>query len=416
MQAEVDTNKMVYKAIGDLHQRLTEGDRKELVAKLKHLLVLYEIDILSNPMARKVIYRIFEQRKNQGKVAATMSRAFTKTNAVATGTLNREVISAIYTAFDADYNGNGCAAAAALHGIGLHLNVLNDPGLTEYSAHKYAMITEIRERLFRSVVKMCASIAKRIHSSIRGDNFGEVIEEADLHQEAILAAKQSVDLFRPEADTYTVYMYHCVVGILTDFVRMRNRTVVIPKRKINRLGPLIKAMSSLSSSTYDELAEKSTSIFRNRVLQNRGRKLRAKEVYTADEVEHLLKMNQAEVSLDVSVASDDGVITTLGQQIASPDMGPEQYVEKYRAFGKILSVIRGYCTSEEFEFMKARWTSDGPVSLKAAATTYRKRTGKAMHKAQASEIEARVFTRIREGIANGDDRLTEIQTALDNLS
>lgn len=418
MQADTDTNKIVYRSIGKLHDKLSEEQRNVLVNELKTLIAQYEAAALVNPLARKVIYRIFEERKASGKIVATMSRAFSKKNPAATGALNSQITQAIYTAFDADYRGHGCGAAAALAEIRLDPNILNDPRLAALDPATYDRITEIRDRLFHSVIKMCATIAKRMYASISSDSFGEVIEEADLHQEAVLLAKQSVDTWDPaDGRAFSVYMYYCVAGLLSNYVKMRYRAVVIPRRKINRLGPMNKALSRVADgASYDEIAEEATSILREQVAENRSRKLRSKEHYTADEVENLLKIDQAEVSLDVSVTSDDGVVTTMGQQIASNEPSPDSVVEKYRAFGSILSVVRSYCSAEEYEFMRARWTSEGPVSLKVAATNYRKRTGKAMHKAQASEIEARVFTRIREGIEKGDGRLTEIQSALDSLS
>lgn len=415
MRDMVETNKMVYRSIGKLHSKLTEEQRNLLVVGLKDLLAQYESDLVKHQAARKVIYRIFEQRKEQGKVAATMSRAFSKKNPDSNA-LNTKVTVAIYTAFDADYRGANHEAVEALSGIRLDPSILNDDRLAALEPTTFDAITQIRERLFRSTIKMCVTIAKRAYASISGDSFGDVIEEVDLQQEAILAAKQSVDTWDPaDGRAFTVYMYYCVAGLLSNYVKMRYRTVSIPRRKINRLGPVHKAVSRLPEGTYAEVADEATSILREQMAENRNRKLRVKEHYTAEEVENLLKIDQAEVSLDVSVTSDDGVITTLGQQIASPEPGPDALVEKYHAFGKILSVVRSYCSNEEYEFMRARWTADGPVSLKDAAITYRKRTGKAMHKAQASEIEARVFTRIREGIANGDHRLAEIQSALDSL-
>jgi len=422
---EKTTQEVIYDSVKYLHLHLSRDERSTLVSALKDALQTYEAIVLAHSEARKHIYATFTSRKGDGKVVSSMSRDFIKrgnTNSVskrdAAGgglkKLDARVHEYIYKAYDADLIGDGFAAASNLKAIRLHYGILNE--LNEYAPEVWKTICEIKDKLFRSVLRMCVFLAKKKFSEISGPAFGQVIDENDLCQEAFLSAHYAISVLNPiDYFAFTTYVYSSVTGKLSNYVKLKSRTVHLSYRKVDRATCVIEAMRVLGvGTTFTDVAVRATKILHDKKMEKQGRKLKRSEAYTEQEVADLLVMTQPEMSLDRTVSVDGDSFSTVGDMMESTLPSPEELVESSGLWDKLFSVIREFCTKEEYEFIKSRWSREGPINFKKAAKGYKARTGQSMHKSGA-EIEERVFSRIREATANGEGRFEEIASALHSL-
>jgi hypothetical protein len=72
----------------------------------------------------------------------------------------------------------------------------------------------------------------------------------------------------------------------------------------------------------------------------------------------------------------------------------------------------------EFQVIVIRWglTSGNKLGLDDASVEYTKQTGFPMNKGKVKLIEERVFARIKQGAAGGDQRLRIIMDSYDDLN
>lgn len=273
-------------------------------------------------------------------------------------------------------------------------------------------INRLQSILVRSIFKMIALIVTESRRNLIGD----VVSYADILQEGLSAANDTVLRFTPNRGAqFSSYAHARIAHIVAKYIAKHTRTVVIPRTILDRYSPVAKAMEELNSDNLEAIAARANEINFYSKQESKNRKLKRSELYTAEEVNKLLEATQAELSLDVELGKDEygdgavGGILTLGDTLESSELNPEQSYELSKFSDTLKKLLRKYTQStQEYDALVIRWgLDDGEVKgLEDAARLYRATTHEKMNKGRLSEAERKTFARIR---------MTEHDEEIDNI-
>jgi DNA-directed RNA polymerase sigma subunit (sigma70/sigma32) len=338
--------------------------------------------------------------------------------------LGKKVARLLQEACENDNKGNKLEAFKLLLDIRVRYDILLSKAVVStltnlgYDMRAMLEVVDCRKRLFASVTKMVSDLALKRGRQLSGD----VVEDVDLIQEALVMAMEAINRYRPDftstedaGKTFTDYVYRTVSGNLSHFVIDSTRNVRVPRSTIDRSRPVYYAIEKLGHVGYDRLADEATRILADIRLKNARRKLIQNERYSAEEVYDILTHTQEEASMDAVISTDEfGHENTFGELIPASTPHVEILVDNKQGQSKLIAVLHDYCdTSEEREVLSIRWGRDKYHGLKATADHYRASTGRSMNKTKVAEIENKVFERVRAAIAvQVEDRVNEVAEAL----
>lgn len=424
------TDHVTYSTISKAHKSLSEIERRTVIDQLTKAYSQYEIEVMQIAAFRKHLYRLYERKVDFKQSVAYLSRDFNMSVKGHNAGVAMQMGNAIVEAYVAENNGCRAKAVKILLDAGIHIDVLtsdevikllkNNPNNlhAQTALSLLKQIEQHQEALFRSIIKLVARLAKQ---AWRGGNVkceglktgrrlrlaGEVIQECDLIQQAILSAKRAIELYKPglhDGQTFTSYVTKYVDGMLCDYIKENSRVVPIPRKVMDRYTPVQEVIDMnpilVQYNQYDyEGIARAASIRKGGIP------------YTAREVEELLlhvSKETASLDLEVPVSRDGSAdLVTLGESLINQDLSQEVKMDRAYLKANILNVIREYTDMQEYTVLKLRWGGDGekPLSLDQAAKAYVELTGLDMNKGKVAKIELSVFQRLRD---SNDPRLKEL--------
>jgi hypothetical protein len=399
---------------------LSSAERNNLVERLTISRDHYEREVLKLAEVRKIIYRMFEEKYNDGTSIAVLSRHYNASLAGQNTQISMHIKRCLFKALEADRLKNPKLATKYLteaelrHLVIYHKDVENylvSTNGVQLSLNFLNNIKKIHNLLFRNLYKLVANTVSKHYSSVHGD----IIMYDDVFHEGIIAAKEGIHKFKPSNDVlnqYYNYMLKLVRAEVGKYISENSRVVALPRNSqtIDRYGPIKEALEQVGYSDFDKVALLANKINHDRKMASRGRKLRRDELYTADEVHKLVSCFQGVLSLDLELEpadlSDSGGL--LGDKIPSDNILQDETYDKIHNTDVVLNVLSEYCNNtQEFQLMVIRWglISGKKTGLQETADAYRNEFRKPMNKGKVNILEHRIIRRLRAGLENGDDRL-----------
>jgi RNA polymerase sigma factor (sigma-70 family) len=411
------TDQALYDSVKKLQAKLKPGERSLLIKQFAASLDRYETLALTLYPVRKHLYALYTTRVVERLATSTLSKHFNMSIRGHNKNVGATVDGWFKIAFDQERAGDITGAARALKHVGLRHEVIyskeiealvRSAGL-EDALVELARTKQYRDILWRSCLRMAVRLAKKHAAPLSG----EVIEEADLVQEAIIAAKEGVNNYEPteEGRTFTSFMYNWVGGTLSKYINERTRTVALPRTTIDRFRPVRRAIEELGDTDNIHLLTTKANEF---LVQAHGPRV---VHYTPEEVATLMLWTQEAASLTAEVSVDEsGHPNTLADLITDEDEPTtDAQLDHHYAMPRLLSVIRDYTSPEEYLLMELRWGSGKVKGLKAVADEYRAASQLPMNKGRVAEMENRVLRRLKRAIRNGDERLMEILRSMGDI-
>ena len=412
----------LFNAVGELYIDLSKkGARTEVTDRLCIALADYEHESLNINEVRAKLYHTFNDMETHGPSVSALSKHYNMSKQGNNAKLKQHIQSIFDQASHEEFvKGNSNAAVQLLRDAGLGRRALFSPEIKDIveaddglAADALAAVTEQRDILFKSTLKMVMSLARAHTRKLDGS----VVEWQDLVQEGIIASLQAVDAYRPKLGdkgvTFTSYVYTTVSGIISKRVNETTRTVRVPRTNIDRFAHVSKAIDALhlslpdirgghwqdgrlatgqvSNDTLTRIAEKATEI------QN------GKANFTAKEVMELLMDTQSIISMDIEVESDEDITeaVTFGETIADPGPSAEELLDGRRLKHNLMRMVHDYTVSPtEVKIMELRYGMGEVLSFRAVASKFAGDTGTPMNKGRAATIEGQVLGRIRRAMRN----------------
>lgn len=425
--------KVIPKRIKDIvkqeHVVLSKFDRDVLVERLSLARQYYENQILQRREVRVAIYNMFNERYSKGLSLAYMSRFFNMSRPGINTQSSQTIRKNLFKALEADKLCNPKIAMDCLKKAELRHIVLYHPDiikllheLDEKLALTYLNnIHQIHDILFKNMFRLVARSAKTCCAHLAGD----VITYEDAFNQGIIAAKEGVHNFKPKLvdnGEYNGYMQKLITAEISKFIAENTRVVSLPRnhRTIDRYGPVKEALEELGYADFATVALLANQKNHDRKLKSRGRKLQRSELYTEDEVAKLVSYFQPILSLDNETSPHPGETPqALGDRVPNNQLLQDELYDKVHNTDVLFNVLSEYCgDTMEFQVIVIRWglLSGTRIGLNDTAIAFTKETGVRMNKGKVKLIEERVFERIRQGAAGGDQRLRIIMDRYDELN
>ena len=408
---------------------VSKQDRDILVERLSLARKYYENQVLNIAQVRRIIYVMFNDRYSKGLSLAYMSRFFNMSRQGENTKYSTHIRQCLFKALEADRLCNPTIAAESLKRAELRHIILYHPKIIEHlnkTESKLALtylnnINQIHDVLFKNLFRMIASTAKICCKHLSGD----VITYEDAFNQGVIAAKEGVHNFKPkmtDEGEYNGYMREVIRSEISKFIAENSRVVSLPRnsRTIDRYGPVKEAIDELGYADFETVALLANKKNHDRKIISRGRKLSRDELYTADEVSKLVSYFQPILSLDTEMAPHAGETPqVLADRIPNNQLLQDDMYDKLHNTDILLNVLSEYCgDTMEFQVLVIRWglLSGKRIGLVDTAIAFTKETGLPMNKGKVKLIEERVFERIRNGAAGGDERLHVIMNSYDSMN
>lgn len=421
------TKQLIHESIEIIHSKMDDRTRSKVVVRLLNALDQYELLAVRHIGVRRLIYEMYNSKVNDDLAISTLSRDFNMSLQGHNSKLSHHVKELLFKACEADLMRDYMTAIRCILEARLRYDILLSKsmvaaiGVNSSAAFLLIEIHDCRRMLFASIVKMVSDLAIKRCRPLSGD----VIEEADLIQEALALASEAISRYRPDftnkddaGTTFTDYIYRTVSGNLNHYVVDSSRNVRVPRSAIDRARPVYYALDKLGTTDCDVLAAEATRILADIRLRNARRKLIQDERYSAEEVYDILAHTQDEASLDAVISTDEfGNENTFGELLPSKYPLADEAVDALKSHPQLITILIDYCQSEEEEeVMTTRWGAKKYRGLKLTADLYKEKTCKPMNKTRVSEIEQSVFGRIREAVAAGrENRIGEVREAVEGF-
>lgn len=418
------TRQIVHDSVETIQFNLTNKQRAKVVTRLRKALTDYEVQALGAYPVREHIYHLYNSKVKDELAVSALSRDFNMGVHGHNHEIGKRIARLLSEACEADNKGNRLEAFKLLIDIRVRYNILLSKEVVSilttlgYDLTLMHDVIDCRKMLFASVAKMVSDLALKRHRSLSGD----VIEEVDLIQEALLHTKLGIDSYQPDytsnedaGKSFTSFIYRWVYGMLSKFINDNTRNVRVPRSAIDRSRPVYYAIEKLGNVSYDKLADEATRILADIRLKNARRKLIQNERYSAAEVYDILTHTQEEASMDAVISTDEfGHENTFGELIPAPAPLVEVLMDTKHSQSKLITVLHDYCdTDEEREVLTVRWGGEKYRGLKTTADFYRDNTRRSMNKTKVAEIENKIFERIRTAIGHGiETRVNEVAEVL----
>lgn len=380
---------------------LSTKDRTELMQKLTSALISYESLALCNPRVRAEVYSVYNEKMISNHSLSKMSRAFTTKVKGASPILSEKVEQCISQAWEAEIDTRVNDAIFWLECVQLSSRILMGDKIREVLSTDPAAVSLINQielieyRLYQSIVALATNIGDQRASTLAGN----IISREDIVQEALMAAWTGVQAFQPRgykkaidaSKAFTTYMHNWILGMLMNYSRENSRTVHIPRKRMDRWGPVNEAANKLGCGSYEDIALLATKILHDR----KDKKLSRGEVYTEEEVKDLMIAFQDETSLNAT--EDDGeFITHLADSVPADYLDPEKQVDSDKVNEKLSELVSEYCHGDEYILMSLRYLGDSFLSMSEVVKRYNELTGKRTNKATISLVEKDLKDRLKQ--------------------
>lgn len=419
-----------YAAVTKAHKTLSKPERQMVIDQLNNAYNRYEQELLHIAAFRRYLYGVYNEKITNNQSIAVLSRDFNMSLKGHNTEVANRLGMTIIRAHQEEAAGHRWQAIKILLDAGLNMNFLTNDEVVKLlkanengpfnAKNKDAMfaknalsllrlIVQYQETLFKSVISLAAGVVKR--AMWRRNLSGDVIQESDLINEAVIAADAAVKAYKPglhNGQSFTSFVYNYVNGMISKHVTENTRVVAIPRKVIDRYLPLQAVIDHnpdlIAYGQYDyEALAKEVSEFKG-------------TPYSAVEVEWLLlNVSRETASLDLEVIDDnDGSSPiTLGESLINQEQAQDIAVDRANLKENILKVIRDHTNIQEYTVMKLRWGSSKLLSLDQTAKQYIKLTGLDMNKGKVAKIEQEIFQRLKKA---NDSRLIELLEVLDDSS
>lgn len=430
------TDRASYDAIAKAHISLSKTDREMMIVQLNNAYNQYEKETLQVTYVRIQLYNTYNRKVKGNQSVAVLSRDFNMSMKGHNTDLAIRMGETLAKAYKEETSCRPSHAVKILLEAGLSLTYLTSDEImvilkaneNRNSHAKIALsllrqIEQYQEALFRSVIWLSAKIAKRfIWQGVQAGRggftqrwkrlSGDVIEEADMIQEAVIAAKAAVKAYKPDlhnGQSFTSFVHTYVTGMLSKFVNENTRVVAIPRKVMDRFLPVQSVIDAnprlcqYGQYDYEAIAQEVS-------------EMKEGAPYSAVEIEWLLlNVSKETASLDLEVADDyDGTTPiTLGESLINPLGSQEILLDKVTLKDRLLKVIREHTSMQEYTVLKLRWGGSKLLSLDQTAKAYIKLTDLDMNKGKVAFIERDVFRRLEE---SKDPRFEELLEVLNDFS
>lgn len=417
-------DRVVYRNLGSLQADLSDTEREMLVNQLSISLDRYETFVLRIPAVRQALYLKYNELVKSNAATSQLARDF---NMSVKGH-NRKVRDRVDSAFDLAHTyereGNTKKAMRYLRLAYLSYRVLLHPDVVAiverypYGREARTELLKIRQHrrvLIRSIVKLAVSVAKKHDRRLKGNT----VEWSDLAQEAVIAASDAMEQYRPidGGKTLTSFINASVSGAVSKKVNETTRTVPIPRSMIDRYEYVNKAADRLGMLISDlrGYVHGDVQLFEGKVnheilsrlaycataLQWETRK--NGKPFTPKEVLHLLTTTQDAVSTDLEVETggdgDDGAENyTFVELLRDEDLTAEEHFDGVRIGERLMRIVKRFASEEEYEVMHLRYGGKEQVGYERLPDLYIARTGRPMNKCRARDIDLAVLDRIKSAL------------------
>lgn len=429
------TDHASYDAMAKAHVALSATDRDMMIVQLNNAYNQFEKEALQVTYVRVQLYNTYNRKVLSNQAVSVLSRDFNMSLKGHNTELSTRLGKNLARAYKEETSCRPSQAIKILLEAGLSLTYLTSEEIItilkaneQRSEHaKIAMsllrqIDQYQEALFRSVIWLATKVAKKAtwqgSHAVRGGNTqwkklaGDVIEESDMIQEAVIAAKFAVKAYKPGLHnglSFTSFVYSYVSGMLSKFVNENTRVVAIPRKVMDRYIPLQQVIDSNPILTqYGQ--------FDYEAIAREVSESKEGTPYSAVEVEWLLlNVSKETASLDLEVADDyDGTTPiTLGESLINPIGSQEVLIDRVTLKEKLLKVIREHTSIQEYTVLKLRWGGGKLLSLDQTAKAYIRLTDLDMNKGKVAVIEREVFDRLKN---SKDPRFEELLDVLNDFS
>jgi len=413
---ELNLKEYMHEQVKENHINLKPEHQLALLQELKGLYKKIMYHAWKNEPTRKLLWLEYQRRRSLeadgNEEYATLSKMGRDYNAAKRGR-NAEVKARMNVVFPRamtmTLNEDLEMAALVIQEANLspRFVLYNDeiPGIVETHNEEIREIvrdiTECQSLLVQSVLKAAMQIAYINMANLSG----EILEFADLVQVARHSAMQATIVFDTDKEhsAWAGYVYnrmrHDVVNYITD----NSRTVSVPRNIIYRFTPVQRAIDIVGMSDIEKIAMEASKIF----VEQKGRKLKPKEVYTVKEVENLLKHVSEWMSLDITVNenAEETREVALVETLPSNEHVSENEAEKAmirRSLRNLLEKKFG----EEYEILALLWGLDEQwreITLrkfftpKQVLTIWRERhPGKKMHQVRIKAIAEKAMRSLKD--------------------
>ncbi len=419
-----------YGDIGKLQADLNPVERKLLVDQLATSLDQYEHMALNIKAVRNILYRVFNRMMKTGVIASQLSRKFNMSIPGHNEQVTEDIENAFNDAHERERENCPFEAARILRAATLSHKQLFASDVIDAvvmdnggAAVELIRVRQYQNRLFRSTLKMAVRIARKHDKHLDGNT----VEWQDLAQEAVIAAQQAVESYRPieGGNTFTSFVHTWVSGSLSKKVNETTRTVFIPRSTLDRFGYISKAIDELDLLIEDLRggAWVDGKIYDGKVDYDTLGKIAARatelqqcdKAFTPEEVHDLILTTQQEVSMDLKIEGDDTGINsmTFGDSIASDKPPAGEALDGGLFSRRLMGIMAEFTSTEEYALLELRWGMGAVKSYKTAAEEYSAGTGKPMNKGKAALLEQQVFTRVQREAANNPDLMKRFRELME---
>ena len=443
---------VVHESIGILQIDLTVAERKALVDDMAHRFGVYEKLVLSMKEVRQLLYARYSKIVALDISEGKLSRNFNTARKGNNSEVKTQINSAFRKAWDHEEAGRMTSARIALQRAELGHKVLfgNETVAIAVKDSRVALeleqIRKIKEKLFHSIIKMAAGVAKEHALKLRGCR----VECSDLVQEAYIASMEAVEAYHPfdSGETFTTFSRNWISGALSKRVSETTRTVTIPRSVIDRFDYVGKAIDRLkldvsdlrggvcqgsmlvegwvSYDTLCEIAYTATALQNEKQdkdeeeNESEKKERTQRKPFPADEVMDLLMVTQDTFSLEMKIESQR---SSDGQEPLAPEdtliidaPSVEDQIDG-ALVGKRLMVLIGRFTrtTQEYQIMKLRWGTEGVIGYNRVSNLYCAGTGKAMNKTKVRKTDKEVLARVREAVKNDPKLARQFREIIETL-
>lgn len=422
-----------YKDIGELQADLNKEERRLLIAQLDTTLTRYEHLTLSIKEVRDILYLTFNKMLSTGIITSQLSRKFNMSKIGHNDQVKEEIENAFRDAYEKENENCPEEAARILQGASLSHKQLFSKEITAIvrakkgaAASEWLRVQQYQNRLFKSTLKMAIRISKKHVRQLDGST----VEWQDLVQEAVIAAQQAVEAYRPieSGKTFTSFVHTWVSGVVSKKVNETTRTVFIPRTTLDRFSYVSKAVDDLGLMLGDlrggawqdgKRYEGKVDYATLGMIADRATRIQKRDRgFTPEEVQELILTTQDEVSMDLEIDSDHDVIESLtfGDSMVSEAPPADEALDGALFGRRLMAILREYTTDEEYALLELRWGMGSVKSYKTVAEEFAAGTHRPMNKGKVALIEKQVFARIQQEAASDPDLMKKFKEITETAS
>lgn len=410
----ITTDEALYDAIGRSHKPMTAEDQASHLESINMICeqIIYQAMLVK--IVREALYQEFARRADvQWDGLAKMGRDFAAGVKGRSATIHKRIYDSFIEAAEHFRSGDAMQGAGIISRANLHprffvdaeaegsvynylcIAAVGGPSPDQMAAQaaldKVNLLNEYRKALFNSVLNMVAETATGVMSRLQG----EIVQYSDLVQEGLTAAWNATLRYQRSDTKFSSYAHFQIQGAIRNYVSDNTRTVRLPRYQVSRMAPVQEALERTGSMDFELIAKLASKV----LYEQKERKLKKEEVYTAEEVEMLMTSVEDSLSLDALVSEDDETVSVADLLLTDPEQDETSF-EEWMVNRGVTSYLRQNLSNMEYHVLRVRWGIDPEVTgfqgLDTAARILKERfPNKKINKSKVKEIEARAMCLLR---------------------